>query len=146
LHCALNPSHELAQAASPLHWALVYGALGAKVFPFRADKTPLTPHGCKDASGDPPILRAWWARWPYADIGLAVANSFVVVDLDRKAGRGDGCEDFLELDGREPASVETPMANTPGGLHLFYRTGGRAYRNVVRSTDSPSTCAPKAAT
>jgi hypothetical protein len=133
LHSALSPSHELAQAAYPLRWALAYAALGARVFPCRADKTPLTPRGCKDASSDPAIIQAWWARWPYADIGLAVANSFVVVDIDRKAGLGDGYNDFLELEGREASSVPTPTATTPsGGLHLYYRTSGAKYRNVVR--------------
>jgi hypothetical protein len=74
----------------------------------------------------------WAARWPYFEIGLAVSNAFVVVDLDRKRGC-DGFKDFRQLEGCDPCDVETPIATTPsGGLHLYYAADGLTFRNSVK--------------
>ena len=45
---------------------------GMAVFPVNADKKPLTTRGVKDATTDEEQIRAWWARYPHADIGWAV--------------------------------------------------------------------------
>jgi hypothetical protein len=112
--------------------ALSYVDLGARVFPCKADKSPLTRHGLKDASSDPAVILAWWSHWPHADIGLAVSSSFIVIDVDRKRNQ-NGFKDFLELEGREAFDVRTPIASTvSGGAHIFYRADGRQYRNGVQ--------------
>jgi hypothetical protein len=104
--------------------------MGARVFPCSSDKRPLTNHGFLDASSDPAVVLAFWARWPFADIGLATGGAFVVVDLDRKGAGRDGFKDFRELDGRDPLAINTAIASTPSsGLHLYFRTEGSSYRS-----------------
>jgi bifunctional DNA primase/polymerase-like protein/SLOG family YspA-like protein len=46
----------------------------------------LVPHGVKDASTDPAIVRAWWQRFPQANIGLATGVIFDVLDVDGLQG------------------------------------------------------------
>ena len=82
-----------------LEAALEYARRNWPVFPItpRAKKLPLTRHGFKDASTDEHVIRAWWARWPDANVGIATGHrSFVVVDLDIKEDR-NGMEMFLAL-------------------------------------------------
>jgi putative DNA primase/helicase len=112
--------------------ALSYAQTGMAVFPVRADKTPLTPHGLKDATIDPPSIAAWWRIYPFADIGCALPPSIVVIDIDRKPGR-DGYRDFQLLAGVSVDAFESPQAATPsGGRHLFCTTNSSRYRNGVR--------------
>ena len=62
--------------------ALKYASLGYSVFPCVAnDKKPLTAHGFKDASTEADTIKAWWARWPRANIGLAT-KGLLIVDID----------------------------------------------------------------
>jgi Bifunctional DNA primase/polymerase, N-terminal len=42
----------------------------------------LVPHGVKDASADPAVVRAWWQRFPHANVGLATGVVFDVLDVD----------------------------------------------------------------
>jgi Bifunctional DNA primase/polymerase, N-terminal len=110
-------SGELAAAA------LRYAAAGWPVFPVAADskKPPLTAHGFKDASADPARIRAWWARWPGANIGIATgAPGPDVLDVDmREAGSGYPAYNQLLraglLSGGQ-AAVRTPS----GGLHAYF--------------------------
>jgi putative DNA primase/helicase len=112
-------------------WALAYAAAGIDVFPCKADKTPLTLHGLKDATRDPKILKDWWNRWPFAEPAWELPPTVVVADLDVKRGK-NGFRDFERLDGCNPRDIVTPMASTPsGGLQLFYDAAGKAYQNRV---------------
>jgi hypothetical protein len=47
-------------------------------------KHPRSTHGLTDATTDPEIIRAWWRRWPHANIGLATGTpgGIVVLDID----------------------------------------------------------------
>jgi hypothetical protein len=104
--------------------ALAYAQdLGWPVFPVRpGHKSPLPgTHGFQDASRDAGQIRAWWARWPQANIGLACgAAGLVVVDLDCKHG-DDGLAAWAELLSRRGLQVETVTSATPsGGRHLFF--------------------------
>ena len=49
---------------SPLDYALAYANHGLAIFPCRADKTPLTPNGLKDASRDPAVIETSWRGRP----------------------------------------------------------------------------------
>jgi hypothetical protein len=123
-------------SGAALDGALAYAGAGMAVFPVGANKKPLTEHGVKDATTDPDQIRAWWKRWPHAEIGRAVPSGVVVVDLDRKAG-ADGLRDFFEHEGIEPDAFETPIAVTPsGGRHLVFNAKGAPYRNGVRVNGS----------
>ena len=73
--------------AAALEWA----RRGVPVLPVRpAEKAPLTVHGVSDASTDTNLVRAWWARWPGANVAVATGGRGVdVVDVDvRGAGSG----------------------------------------------------------
>ncbi len=111
--------------------ALAYARLGMAVFPVwpGESKNPLTAHGFKNASTDEATIRAWWKRWPFAEIAWAVSHEFVVVDLDEKHGH-HGLDDFLVREGVHPFDVDTPIATSPsGGAHLYFATCGEKFQN-----------------
>jgi hypothetical protein len=91
--------------------ARAYGASGWPVFPVKADKTPYTQRGFKDASRDDRLISAWWEKWPEAGIGLAVPDGLLVLDIDPRNGgvRGE------ELPPTKEARTRS------GGAHLYYR-------------------------
>lgn len=110
--------------------ALAYAAMGWPVFPLYeiADKRctcgracdspgkhPRTAHGVKDASTDPGTVRAWWAQWPDANIGIATGRTsgFFAIDVDPRNG---GDTDRL---GEIPDTVVQLTGG--GGQHLLFR-------------------------
>jgi hypothetical protein len=116
--------------SAALVWARGYAALNLQIFPVNARKTPLCPHGSKDATSELVVIAGWIQRFPYCDWGVALTASDVVVDLDVKLGR-NGYRDFERLDGRSPYDVLTPRATTPsGGAHLYFRAL-KPYKNAV---------------
>ena len=134
-------SSNLAQFAppasdAPIKWALAYAAAGMRIFPVRADKTPLTKHGVKDATTDEAQICAWWTSQPYADIGWAVPAEIVVMDAD--VGKGaNGLKEFAAHEGAHPDDVVTPQASSPrGGRHFVFEANGAVYRNNVRLNGS----------
>ena len=112
--------------------AIKYAGRGLRVFPVTPGrKTPLTEHGCKDATNDVNQIREWWQRWPDANIGLACGENtnHIVLDFDVK-DRKPGLRTLSSLE-RE-YSIETLTAATPsGGIHLFFRYPGPQLRNSV---------------
>lgn len=103
-----------------LDWALAYASQNWHVFPcIPRTKKPLTEHGCKDATTDPAIIRAWWTRTPDANIGIATgpASGLHVVDPDGAEGLAEWAA--LRLD-TPTATVATPG----GGKHLYYQLPG----------------------
>ena len=98
-------------------WATYHSELGWPVFPCGArSKTPLTPHGFKDASDLADDVERWWQRWPDANIGIATGISLWVLDVDPKNG---GLETLAALESaHEP--IHAPMVRTGGGGFHFY--------------------------
>jgi hypothetical protein len=97
---------------TPLDFALAYAQAGYRVLPLRL-KIPLTEHGAHDATTDDATLRAWWDRWPDANIGMTL-DTLVVVDIDPRNG-GD-------VDTLPHPLPETCYAKTGGGgWHYLYR-------------------------
>ncbi|MGY1499176.1 bifunctional DNA primase/polymerase [Streptomyces sp. QTS52] len=122
-----------------LSHALTYSTHGWAVFPL-AGKTPAIPraheaghpcrgecgqhgHGYHDATRDPEQLRAWWARYPGAGIGLPCApNGLAVVDVDPRNG---GHATLCRLETEHGPLPGTLMQLTGGdGLHLVYAHPG----------------------
>lgn len=72
--------------------AIEYAKKGFAVFPLKyRDKVPLTRNGCKDATTDAAQIKAWWQKYPNANIGLAtgsVSQNVFVIDLDIDEDRG----------------------------------------------------------
>lgn len=123
----------LARAA--LHYATQFGW---RVFPLhsvddgqcscgRADchgagKHPRTPRGCTDATTDAAQIRAWWAQWPDANVGVATGGGLVVVDIDPRSG---GDESLVELRRRLGALPDTVECLTGGGgRHIYLAVPG----------------------
>jgi hypothetical protein len=100
-----------------LETALQYAGRGWPVFPRRADKHPITAHGIYDASTDPATICAWWARWPWASIGITTGDKIDVLDIDvRPTVNG-----FATMEAY-PALGSTLIASTPsGGHHVYFR-------------------------
>jgi hypothetical protein len=76
---------------SSLLTALDYADLDLAVFPVSWDgRTPLTPHGCKDASTDPAEIERLWAGRTSTNVAMATgapSGGVFALDIDRKGGK-----------------------------------------------------------
>lgn len=101
--------------------AMDFAASDWLVFPLVPNtKRPATEHGLKDASTDLDTIRAWWARWPGANIGIALPHDLVAVDIDVKGV--DGHATMAELaapHGGLPVTLTVETAT--GGWHMYFR-------------------------
>jgi hypothetical protein len=98
-----------------LRSALFYALkLQWRVFPIkpRAKQPPLTKHGCLDASSDEKQIRAWWAKWPQANVGVATGEKIWVLDIDPRHGGEDSRARLVTEHG---AFAETLRQITGGG-------------------------------
>src|SRR5262245_28818448 len=100
--------------------AVKYASRGLYIFPVTPNaKIPLTSHGCKDATTNISTVRAWWERWPNANIGMATGNDsqIVVLDYDCKHDK-PGLKTFESIQSR--FGIISLTAETPsGGIHQF---------------------------
>lgn len=113
----------MSDLSTPLAWALRYAEIGWYVLPLEpGGKQPLgrlVPRGMLDATIDPAVIRAWWAKAPKAGIGIALAQSgLVAVDVDPRNG---GTETFEQLQLERGSLRSEVMAFTGGGgeHHVF---------------------------
>lgn len=133
-------------AHSPmLDAALRYAELGLPVFPCKPEtKAPLVGPD-KDAAGnkvegtggfhkattDADQIKAWWAKWPTAMIGMPTGEKSGIdvldLDVDEKKGK-DGLVEIPDWKSRSPIIVRTPR----GGRHLWFKSDG----SVSNSTDN----------
>ena len=101
--------------ASP--WPTRYDRIraGIAVFPCRADKTPATPHGFKDAVSDIDAANELWRRWPGPLIGIATGaiSDLAVLDIDL-GGRAWWEENARRL------PLTRMIRTRRGGLHLWF--------------------------
>jgi hypothetical protein len=112
--------------------ALHYAAQGWPVLPLAVrGKVPVIPggHGYQDATLDLDQIRAWWRRWPNANVGIWPGGAgLVVVDVDVHRG---GLDTLLELDEQhDPEFIPiTAVAVTwSDGYHLFMAHPGGTLR------------------
>jgi bifunctional DNA primase/polymerase-like protein len=126
--------------------ALAYAAAGWPVFPCRPDadpcprpedcpcKAPLTGHGFKDATTGPEQIRAWWARWPAANVAIATgAPGPDVLDVDVSA-EDSGWAGFNRLKRAGLLIGAHALVRTPrGGLHAYYRGTGQPNGSLARA-------------
>jgi hypothetical protein len=80
-------------------------------------------HGLYDATTDPAVIAAWWAKYPGANVGARVPENVVVVDVDPQNGGHESLA-LLLLDpdnGPLPQTYETISGRGTGGSHRFYR-------------------------
>lgn len=92
-------------------------------------KHPLTPRGLHDATTDPIRIAEWWRIAPYANVGIAVPDGLIVVDVDPRNG---GVATFDALDGQHPFGASRCASTGGGGVHLWYRLpAGRALPSTL---------------
>ncbi len=122
--CEAAAGDELAAAA------IAFARSGLAVFPLKMrEKTPATPDGFKSATTDELQVRAWWQRWPDANIGIRTGreSGLVVLDVDVQHG---GLGALVELErerGKLPATAQTLTGG--GGRHYLFRHPGVEIRN-----------------
>jgi hypothetical protein len=133
------------QDASMLAWALEYKKRGWNIIPlFEVDGQQCScPAGakCTSAGKHPRIrwvdyqtkeitedqVRAWWARWPKANIGLITGaiSGVIVLDVDVPHGEKTLRDGGYSL-------PPTPTVRTgSGGLHYYFRHPGFECRNFA---------------
>ncbi len=102
--------------------ALSYAKRGILVFPCEpGGKRPLTHNGFWDATSDVHRVKAWWGRWPAANIGVPTGKSsgLLVLDVDPRDG---GLESLAALEREDGPLPETARSRTGGGgMHVFFR-------------------------
>lgn len=99
--------------------ALNLGRRGLRVFPLKAGSKhpPLIKDFPRNATTDEAQIRAWWARWPNANIGVST-NGMLVLDVDPKRG---GLASLAVLEAENGPLPATFRVRTPsGGLHLYF--------------------------
>ncbi len=114
-----------------LQAALDYAARGIPVFPCAPSgqnaKRPLVKNGFKDATTDAGQIRAWWAKWPDAMIGMPTGQTsgMWVLDIDaaKAPGEENGFASYLTLiNSNSPTPADHASQYTPsGGQHIFFR-------------------------
>jgi hypothetical protein len=74
--------------------------------------------GFKAATVGPSQIRAWWEKWPDANIGIATgqASGLLVLDIDGADGL-TALQRLRDLNGLLPATLTVA---TGRGLHLYY--------------------------
>ncbi|RSM47778.1 hypothetical protein DMB66_47485 [Actinoplanes sp. ATCC 53533] len=125
-----------ASAAELVAAALRYAALGIAVLPLHTPaptgrcscrdgaecaspgKHPRLRHGLLDASTQSAQIRAWWQRWPYANVGLATGTVLEVGDIDT----GAALRTVLDL--LDVVRPPGPLIRTGSGWHLWYAGSG----------------------
>lgn len=100
--------------------ALLYAGEGWPVLPCEPrSKRPcghLVPRGVKDATIDLAVIREWWRREPFANIGLAMGSGFMVLDLDGE----EGMASLRQLEAERGKLPFTRSVITGGGVHFYF--------------------------
>ncbi len=122
-------------AVLPLHALLADGCSCLKPECTSVAKHPrsdgrLLPHGVHSASKDETTIRAWWERWPNANIGLAMGgpSGLVALDVDPAHGGEESLAQLLAEVGPLPATMTSLTGG--GGRHLFFRPQCRLANSV----------------
>lgn len=102
----------------PLHTPHGYGCSCGRADCTSVGKHPRTRNGSKDASRDRATIRAWWKKWPDANVGIATGpeSGLLVLDVDGKAGE----ESLIELERRGFILPDTYSVRTGSGGHHHY--------------------------
>ena len=103
----------------PLHSPTAHGCSCGRAECESPGKHPRTAHGLKEASRDPATIRAWWRRWPDANIGILTGpeSGILALDVDGKQGE----ESLIDFERRCSHLPDTYTVRTGGGgQHLYF--------------------------
>ncbi|HUP68580.1 MAG TPA: bifunctional DNA primase/polymerase [Acidimicrobiales bacterium] len=92
-------------------------------------KHPRIAGGLKAATTDEAAIRAWWRRWPQANVAVrtGAASELVVLDVDPGHGGDESVKALVAEHGRFPPG---PVVATGGaGRHLYLAHPGAPVRN-----------------
>jgi hypothetical protein len=102
--------------------ALSYAKRGIPVFPCESGgKRPLTYNGFWDATTDVNRIKAFWSRWPAANVGVPTGqrSGLLVLDIDPRYG---GPQSLVVLERENGPLSSTARSRTDGGgVHVFFR-------------------------
>ena len=136
LQAALIYAQSFAFAVFPCHW-IRWGLCSCGDTHCKSPgKHPLTEHGCKDATQVAAQIRAWWQRWPNANVAIATGSrsGIVVVDVDPRHG---GDQAFADLQARYGRLPQAPTVRTGGGgVHIYLCANDRRLSNSVGALGS----------
>ena len=102
--------------------ALSYARRGIPVFPCEpGGKRPLTYNGFWEATTNMRRIRAWWARWPAANVGVPTGerSGLLVLDVDPRDGGPQSLDALVRENGPLPRTARARTGG--GGVHLFFR-------------------------
>jgi hypothetical protein len=88
-----------------------------------AGKAPLLSPGWQSIESTEEYIRAWWGRWPRANIGIRLELSGLVV-IDTDSAEADAEANRLGL-------PITSVATTSKGKHYYFWRGAAAARRVI---------------
>lgn len=110
--------------------ALLWAQLGISVFPCNG-KAPLTARGFKDATTDEAVIKAWFEKFPNANVAAATGavSGIVVLDADVRDDI-DGVGNATEA---VPEALGTFQVETGGGGRHFFFTHPGEDRRVSNS-------------
>ena len=107
-----------------LAMALDCAELGIAVLPTNnATKSPLTAHGCHDATTNVAQIKEWWATFPNAMLGIATGqiSGLFVLDVDTH-GDTNGYASLSALEAEHGKLPDTYQVETAsGGRHFYFR-------------------------
>lgn len=103
-----------------LQAALDYAARGWAVVPIRrGSKVPLTSHGVHDATRESGKIRAWFDRWPSANVAMALGSASRLAVLDTDSAEAEArLQELAASHGHLP---DTLTSRTGRGRHRFFR-------------------------
>lgn len=136
----------MTRARRPIDAAMVYARRGWPVFPCHqpavtgscscrhADcgsvgKHPRIKNGLHSATSDQAQIRAWWRRWPAANVAIrtGAASGLVVLDVDPDHGGEDSLRQLESAHG--PLPEGRTISTGSGGRHLYFAHPGWTLRN-----------------
>lgn len=116
----------------PLHTPTAQGCSCGRADCTSVGKHPRVAHGSKDASCDPAVIRAWWDRWPDANVGIATGQASGLLALDVDGAQGE--QSLVDLAQRGFILPDTYSVRTgSGGAHHYFAwPEGADVRNSAR--------------
>lgn len=100
--------------AQRLHWP---------VFPIRprSKQPPLVKRGSLDASTDEQTIRAWWKRWPQANVAVRTGDENFVVDVDVRHGGRETFDSLEQQHGKLRDTLRQVTGRQDGSFQLIYQ-------------------------
>jgi len=147
-------SGQIATLPALLPYALELAAKGWPVFPLHTPDTsgrcscgkdcanncgkhPRVAHGLKEATTDPTVIRAWWSKWPDANIGLLTGerSGLLVADVDPRNAGDATWEALAQEHDTDPITLTADTGS--GGFHVYYQRPTDAGRIKSRANAIP---------